>query len=116
MRRVWRDDRELELSLGASISVHCVPSYRCRITGTVSMFAARVALPATPSKRRTGKWHPRSRRQELLALGLRGILVLDAGNRISGFAKSNQHSFGEMNTFFVIFRDLVPRRACPELG
>jgi hypothetical protein len=49
-------------------------------------------------------------------LGLRGILVLDPGNRISGFAKSNQHSFGEMNTFFVTFRDWVPRRAVPRTG
>jgi hypothetical protein len=49
-------------------------------------------------------------------LGLRSILVLDLGNGISGFAKSNQHSLGEMNTFFVTFRDLVPRRAVPRTG
>jgi hypothetical protein len=49
-------------------------------------------------------------------LGLRGILVLDLGNGIAGFAKSNQHSLGEMNTFFVTFRDLVPRRAVPRTG
>ena len=49
-------------------------------------------------------------------LGLRGILVLDSGNRISGSVKSNQHSLGEMNTFFVTFRDLVPRRAVPRIG
>jgi hypothetical protein len=46
-------------------------------------------------------------------LGPRGILVLDLANRISGFAKSNQHSLGEVDTFFVTFRDLVPRRAVP---
>src|SRR6185436_6368709 len=39
-------------------------------------------------------------------LGLRSILVL--GNGISGFAKSNEQSLGEMNTFLVTFRDLVP--------
>jgi hypothetical protein len=50
------------------------------------------------------------------ALGLWGILVLDLGNGISGFAKSNEHSLGEMNTFFVTFRDLVPRRAVPRTG
>jgi hypothetical protein len=64
----------------------------------------------------TGKWHPRSRRQELSPLGLGGILILDLGNGISGFAKGNQHSLGEMNTFFVTFRDLVPRRAVPRTG
>jgi len=32
---------------------------------------------------------------------------------ISGFAKGNQHSFGEVDTFFVTFRDLVPRRTMP---
>jgi hypothetical protein len=46
-------------------------------------------------------------------LGLRGILVLDLANGISGFAKSNQHGLGEMNTFFVTFRDLIPHRAVP---
>ncbi|WP_154071074.1 hypothetical protein [Bradyrhizobium lablabi] len=50
------------------------------------------------------------------ALGLRGILVLDLGDGISGFAKSNQHSLGEMNTFFVTFRDLVPRRTVSRTG
>ncbi len=50
------------------------------------------------------------------ALELWGILVLDLGNGISGFAKSNEHSLGEMNTFFVTFRDLVPRRAVPRTG
>src|SRR5258707_7145203 len=49
----------------------------------------------------------------LLALGLRGILVLDLANRISGLAKGNQHSLGEVDTFFVTFCDLVPRRAVP---
>src|SRR6202171_2569037 len=49
-------------------------------------------------------------------LGLRGIFVLDLSNGISGFAKSNQHSLGEMNTFLVTFRDLVPRRAVPRTG
>src|SRR5438445_13829732 len=49
-------------------------------------------------------------------LRLRGILVLDLGNGISGFAKSNQHSLGVMNTFFVTLRDLVPRRAVPRTG
>ena len=84
-----------------------------------SMFAARVALPATPSKDRTGKWAngiPYHVGRSFSPLGLRGILVLDPGNRISGFAKSNQHSLGEMNTFFVTFRDLVPRRAVPRTG
>jgi hypothetical protein len=74
------------------------------------------ASEARQRKLTTGKWHSRSRRQELLALGLRSILVLDLGNGISGFAKSNQHSLGEMNTFFVTFRDLVPRRAVPRTG
>src|SRR5258708_25162930 len=46
-------------------------------------------------------------------LGPRGILVLDLANRISGLAKGNQHSLGEVDTFFVTFRDLVPRRAVP---
>jgi hypothetical protein len=49
-------------------------------------------------------------------LGLWGILVLDLGNGISGFAKSDQHSLGEMNTFFVTFRHWVPRRAVPRTG
>src|SRR5258706_4081360 len=46
-------------------------------------------------------------------LGPRGILVLDLANRISGLAKGNQHCLGEVDTFFVTFRDLVPRRAVP---
>ena len=50
------------------------------------------------------------------SLGLRDILVLDLRNGISGFAKSNEHSLGEMNTFLVTFRDLVPRRAVPRAG
>src|SRR5258706_16436136 len=49
-------------------------------------------------------------------LGPRGILVLDLANRISGLAKGNQHSLGEVDTFFVTFRDLVPRRAVPRTG
>jgi hypothetical protein len=53
---------------------------------------------------------------DVLSLGLRGILVLDLTNGISGFAKSNEHSLGEMNTFLVTFRDLVPRRAVPRAG
>ncbi|HVQ69571.1 MAG TPA: hypothetical protein VMT08_18920, partial [Bradyrhizobium sp.] len=71
---------------------------------------------ARASGRGAGKWHLRSRRQELLALGLRGILVPDLGNGISGFAKSNQHSLGDVSTFFVTFRYLVPRRAVPRTG
>src|SRR5258708_40023618 len=49
-------------------------------------------------------------------LGPRGILVLDLANRISGLAKGNQHSLGEVDTFFVTFRDLVPRLAVPRTG
>jgi hypothetical protein len=49
-------------------------------------------------------------------LGLWGILVFDLGNRISGFAKSDQHSLGEMNTLFVTFRHWVPHRAVPRTG
>jgi hypothetical protein len=49
-------------------------------------------------------------------LGPRGILVLDLANRISGLAKGNQHSLGEVDTFFITFRDLVPRRAVPRTG
>src|SRR6266404_5943166 len=49
-------------------------------------------------------------------LGPRGILVLDLANRISGLAKGNQHGLGEMDTFFVTFRDLVPRRAVSRTG
>jgi len=47
------------------------------------------------------------------ALGPRGIPVLDLADDISGLAKGNQHSLGEVDTFFVTFRDLVPRRAMP---
>src|SRR5258707_3406327 len=47
------------------------------------------------------------------ALGPRGILVLGLANDVSGFAKSNQHSLGEVHTSFVTCRDLVPRRAVP---
>jgi hypothetical protein len=46
-------------------------------------------------------------------LGPRGILVLDLANRISGLAKGSQHGLGEVDTFFVTFRNLVPRRAVP---
>jgi hypothetical protein len=46
-------------------------------------------------------------------LGPRGILVLDLANGISGLAKGNQHSLGEMDTFFVAFRDWVPRCTVP---
>jgi hypothetical protein len=49
-------------------------------------------------------------------LGPRGILVLDLANRISGLAKGNQHRLSEVDTFFVTFRDLVPRRAVPRTG
>jgi hypothetical protein len=82
------------------------------------MFAARVALQATTIKRTSKQTRhgqmafPRS----FSSLGFRGILVLDLGNGISGFAKSNEHSLGEMNAFFVTFRDLVPLRAVPRTG
>jgi hypothetical protein len=49
-------------------------------------------------------------------LGPWGILVLDLGNGISGFAKSDQHSLGEMITFFATFRHWVPRRAVLRTG
>jgi hypothetical protein len=49
-------------------------------------------------------------------LGFRGILALDLGNEISGLAKSNRHSLGEMNAFFVTFRHWIPRRAVPRIG
>jgi len=53
----------------------------------------------------------------LLAFRASGhILALDLGSGISGFAKSNQHSVGEMDTFFVAFRHWVPRRAVPRTG
>jgi len=85
------------------------------------MFAATVVLPATPIKRTQADAAPTNGipdhvDRSFSPLGLRSILVLDPGNGISGFAKSNQHSLGEMNTFFVTFRDLVPRRAVPRTG
>jgi hypothetical protein len=46
-------------------------------------------------------------------LGPLGIPVPDLADDISGLAKGNQHSLGEVDTFFVTFRDLVPRRAMP---
>jgi hypothetical protein len=49
-------------------------------------------------------------------LRLWGFLVLDLANGIPSFAKSNHHSLGEVNTFFVTFRDLVPHRAVPSTG
>jgi hypothetical protein len=49
-------------------------------------------------------------------LGLWGILVFDLRNGVSGLAKSDQHSLGEMNTLFVTFRHWVPRRAVPRTG
>src|SRR5258705_10407104 len=61
-------------------------------------------MTAAPIPSSVGRFSP---------LGPRGILVLDLVNGISGFAKSNQHSLGEVDTFFVTFRDLVPRRAVP---
>src|SRR5258705_13793569 len=61
-------------------------------------------MTAAPIPSSVGRFSP---------LGPRGILVLDLANDISGFAKSNQHSLGEVDTFFVTFRDLVPRRAVP---
>jgi hypothetical protein len=84
------------------------------------MFGASVALQATTIKRtskQTRHRHiPDDVGRSFSSLGLRGILVLDLGNGISGFAKSNEHSLGEMNTFLVTFRDLVPRRAVPRAG
>ena len=44
MRRVWQDHRELELSLGASISVHCLSSWGCRISPRV-IFCWRCMTP-----------------------------------------------------------------------
>jgi hypothetical protein len=46
-------------------------------------------------------------------LKLQGFLVLDLANGIPGFAKSNHHGLGEMNTFLVTLRNLVPRGAVP---
>src|ERR1700676_2079568 len=45
-----------------------------------------------------------------------GILGLDLADDISGLAKGNQYSLGEVDTFFVTFRDLVPSRAMPRTG
>src|SRR6202011_64175 len=59
--------------------------------------------------RTTNEGKYRSRRR---ALPL-GIFVVDLCDGISGFAKGNQNSFGEVDTFFVTFRDLVPRRTMP---
>jgi hypothetical protein len=84
------------------------------------MFAA--CLPTTPIERTSKQARHRQMASPITSgrsfspLRLRGILVLDLGNGISGFAKSDQHSLGEMNTFFVTFRDLVPRRAVPRTG
>jgi hypothetical protein len=47
------------------------------------------------------------------SLGPLGIPVPDLADDISGLAKGNQHSLGEVDTFFVTFGDLVPRRAVP---
>src|SRR6476661_7628061 len=84
------------------------------------MFVARVPSPAAPikhtSKQTRHRQIPDHVGRSFSPLGLRGILVLGLGNGISGFAKSNQHSLGEMDTFFVTFRDLVPRRAVPRTG
>src|SRR6267142_5827868 len=40
MRRLWQNRRELELSLGASISVHCLSSQGCRISPRVNLLLA----------------------------------------------------------------------------
>jgi hypothetical protein len=80
------------------------------------MFAAMETSNARASRRSTGKWHPDDVGRCFSSLWLRGILVLDLGNGISGFAKSNQHSLCEMSTFFVTLRDLFPRRAVPRTG
>jgi hypothetical protein len=84
------------------------------------MFAARVASPATQTHKQADAAPANGVSDHVgrifSPLGLPGILVLDLGNGISGFAKCNQHSLGEMNTFFVTFRDLVPRRAVPRTG
>src|SRR6266436_8236817 len=66
-----------------------------------------------PAWRRALRRAPRCRPGRFSPLGPRGILVLDLANRISGLAKGNQHSLGEVDTFFVTFGDLVPRRAVP---
>jgi hypothetical protein len=62
-----------------------------------------IAMPTTSARR-------------FSPLRLWGFLVLDLANGIPGFAKSNHHSLGEVNTFFVTFRDLVPHRAVPSTG
>jgi hypothetical protein len=59
---------------------------------------------------------PRQSAGRFSPLRLRGFLVLDLANGIPGFAKSNHHSLGEVNAFFVTFRDLVPHRAVPSTG
>jgi hypothetical protein len=56
---------------------------------------------------------PRQSAGRFSPLRLRGFLVLDLANGIPGFAKSNHHGLGEVNTFFVTFRDLVPHGAVP---
>jgi hypothetical protein len=61
--------------------------------------------------------HQRARSGERFSpLGPRDFLALALANGIPGFAKSNHHSLGEVNTFFVTFRDLVPHRAVPSTG
>jgi hypothetical protein len=77
--------------------------------GTVLTAAYRASADAAPAN-----GDPDHVGRSFSPLGLRGILVLDHGNGISGFAKSNQHSLGEMDTFFVTF--CVPRRAVPRNG
>jgi hypothetical protein len=86
------------------------------------MFAARVALPAhtnwthEQADAAPANGIPDQVGRSFSPSGLWGILVLYFGNGISGFAKSHQHSLSEMDTFFVTFRDLVPRRAVPRTG
>src|SRR5260370_16262146 len=60
-------------------------------------------MTAAPIPSSVGRFSP---------LGPRGILVLDLVNGISGFAKSNQHSLGAVDTssLFVIWSHVVP---CP---
>jgi hypothetical protein len=55
------------------------------------MFAARAALPAT-HEQAPANGIPDHVSRSFSPLGLEGILILDLGNGISGFAKSNQHS------------------------
>ena len=59
---------------------------------------------------------PRQSAGRFSPLRLPGFLLVDLANRIPGFAKSNHHSLGEVNTFFVTFRDLVPHRAVASTG